>query len=315
MSIKGSWNYSFDEQNGDVHMLELTNLLTTIAGCSATVIAIVGGFIASKLIALSTEREEVLARLFEIEEEISFKSKKAIEAKEALDEDDALDFIKENIESAVLGQSLDMVYKKEARLNISEEELNPYWSRAVKISKKLFDVLINTDEEVNDDGVPNILAAEIEADFEYTVCKYAVKYIERIHREQERAGSPYSINLPIADFVSDNLPRLNGHWYQKTRDEMNEANASIEWLKIQRHQLLARKNALEKPKGMKSGLVVFGLFSLFGVLTPLIFIPFSTENYRYYFIVKCSAIGIFAIGLFSVFIYLITLLKWKKRGH
>lgn len=108
------------------------------------------------------------------------------------------------------------------------------------------------------------------------------------------------------------MPRLNGIWYQKARDEMNEANASVEWLKIQKKQLLARKNALKNPKGMKSGLPVFGLFSLLGVLTPLIFIPFITKNYCYYLTVKYSAISIFVIGLLSVYIYQINLLKWKE---
>lgn len=293
-------------------MYKLSNLLTTIAGCSATVIAIVGGFIGSKLIALNTEREEVLTCLSEIDAEIRFKSKKVADAKETLDEDDALDFIKKNIKSVVLEQSLDKVYKKEERLNLSEEELNPYWNRAVKISKRLSNILLNKDEKVNDDGVPNILATKIEVDFEYVVCEYAVKCFERIQLEQERMSSPFSINpLPSIDLTLDDLSRRNGYWYQKTRDKMNEANASIEWLKIQKKQLLVRKNVLKKPKGMKSGLGVFGFFSLFGVIVPLIGISFSTESYRYYLMVKYCTIGIFSSCLFAVFIYLINLLKWK----
>lgn len=289
-------------------MYELTNLLTTIAGCSATVIAIVGGFIGSKLIALSTERDEILARLLEIDEEISFKMKKVVDANKDLDEDDALDFIRDNIKSVVLEESLDKVYKIEERPRLSKEELNPYWDKAIKISRKLCYDHLSKGEEVNDDGVPNKLAAKIEANFDYTVCKYAARSFNCMQRGN---NSMFSAML-----IADDLPRINGNWYHKTRDEVNKEKLSIEWLTIQKKQLMIRKNALKKPKGMKSGLVVFGLFSLFGVLSPLIIIPFSTENYYYYLIVKYCVIYMFAMGLLAVFMYLIDLLKWKEQeGH
>lgn len=55
-------------------MYELTPLLTTVAGCSATIIAIIGGFMVRKLIAMSTERHEISSRLAEMDEEIRFKN-------------------------------------------------------------------------------------------------------------------------------------------------------------------------------------------------------------------------------------------------
>ena len=51
-------------------MYDLTTVLTTIAACSASIVAIVGGFIASKLIAINTERDEVNTRISELDEEI-----------------------------------------------------------------------------------------------------------------------------------------------------------------------------------------------------------------------------------------------------
>ena len=53
-------------------MYELTTVLTTIAACSASIVAILGGLIASKLITLNTERDEVNARITELDEEIDF---------------------------------------------------------------------------------------------------------------------------------------------------------------------------------------------------------------------------------------------------
>ena len=53
-------------------MYDLTTVLTTIAACSASIVAILGGFIASKLITINAERDEVNTRIAELDEEIDF---------------------------------------------------------------------------------------------------------------------------------------------------------------------------------------------------------------------------------------------------
>lgn len=52
-------------------MYDLTSVLTTIAACSASIVAIIGGFIASRLISINADRDEVNTRLSETEEELS----------------------------------------------------------------------------------------------------------------------------------------------------------------------------------------------------------------------------------------------------
>ena len=51
---------------------DLTAVLTTIAAASASIVAILGGFIASKLIAISSERSAVLDHLKQINKELVF---------------------------------------------------------------------------------------------------------------------------------------------------------------------------------------------------------------------------------------------------
>lgn len=65
-------------------MYELTPLLTTVAGCSATIIAIIGGFMVRKLIAMSTERHEISSRLAEMDEEIRYKTGRTAQLDEQL---------------------------------------------------------------------------------------------------------------------------------------------------------------------------------------------------------------------------------------
>ena len=51
---------------------------------------------------------------------------------EQLDEDDALDFVCENIEYIVNRCTLDDAYKEAERPRLEKEVLQPYWSRAEK---------------------------------------------------------------------------------------------------------------------------------------------------------------------------------------
>lgn len=82
---------------GDNDIYDLTTVLTTIAACSASIVAILGGLIASKLIALNAERNETNTRIAELDEEIDFFTEGHDMLQALLNEDDALDFIKENI--------------------------------------------------------------------------------------------------------------------------------------------------------------------------------------------------------------------------
>ena len=51
-------------------LYELTSFLTTIAAASASIVAILGGYIASKLISLDSERNENIDRIKEIKEAV-----------------------------------------------------------------------------------------------------------------------------------------------------------------------------------------------------------------------------------------------------
>lgn len=214
-------------------MYDLTSLLTTIVSSSATLVAIVGGFIASKLIALNTERDELLERISEIEKEIDYKSKEVASARRELNEEDALDFIHDHVDDALLRKSLDLVYEAEDRPILSKEELAPYWDRAVAVIENLLKVIEdeNFDDEFNDDGIPRSYAIEL-GDFEYKICESAVKCAQRKQREASRSSSPFGIELGN---LNSEVPRITGLWYQRLRDDMNVQIGHLEWLKVQKN--------------------------------------------------------------------------------
>lgn len=286
-------------------MGDFINVLTTIAACSASIVAILGGLIASRLISLNAERDEVSTRLFEIDEEIAFNEKQRLEDQTALDEDDALDFIRDNIALLVERQPLASVYERANRQPMDLEALTPYWNKAISLLHLIYSDMQEhgSDEDYpeNDDKIPLSVVEQLNGDFEYDVCREIEDYFEK----QSRANSPLSAMLSYTP------PITNGLWYSKTKDKVAASRAKIEWLTIQKGQLEARCNAVRKPRGMKSGMVLFATFSAINIALPLGLLAFWPPCFVFPLWGKVCIIGAFVLGMALILFYLAYLLKWK----
>ena len=79
--------------------MDCTSFFYSIAGCSATIIAIIGGFIASKLISISSDRDVILDKIKEIDDELGMKTRQHKEIMQKLNDDDAYDSNGNNYDS------------------------------------------------------------------------------------------------------------------------------------------------------------------------------------------------------------------------
>lgn len=95
--------------------MDYSSFFYSIAGCSATNIAIIGGFIASKLISISSDRDAVLDKIKEIDDELEMKTSQYKESVKKLNDDDAFDFVRDNISMLMDNKSIDVVYKTEEK--------------------------------------------------------------------------------------------------------------------------------------------------------------------------------------------------------
>ena len=285
---------------------ELTSVFTTVSAASASIVAILGGFIASKLISISGERNAVILKLEETNDEIAYRTKLLEKAQYENDEDDALDFIKKHVENLVEGDSLEEVYDADDSPGIEYEILYPFWAKAEKISLqfKKASYGANYIGAFNEDGIPTSIVAEMQEDaFAYVICKKIANYNERQHLYQV---NPYTI-MPTYD-LQDRLviPR----WYTRNSDIIIEQKNTLGWLERQKKHYENEKLRLSNPKGMKTGLWIFILFSVFFVVMPMLLSPFCTPIYEVYIRTKVTVLGVFIIGLVSIFLYLIWLFHW-----
>ena len=295
---------------------DLTVVLTTIAAASASIVAILGGFIASKLIAISSERSAALDRLKQINEELEFHISERDKIQAENDEDDALDFIRDAIDDLYADNSLENVYSSVDHPSISVERLKPYWDRAVTL-KEQFGEQVKKHNALNEDYIPQSLLLTVkEDDFGYEVLlalgKKLKKRIRAAERARERASNPLGIVVPDISDLDMATVSGSGYAYHKKCDAIQGQNSAIALLKLQKKQCDEQILALKKPRGMKLGLVVFALFTICCIIAPLIASPFATESYQIFVITKAVFLGLFGIGLISIFSYLVYLLKWNK---
>lgn len=287
-------------------MYELTSFLTTIAAASASFVAILGGFIASKLISIDSERNENLNRIKDIDEEIEHRTENLNARQQEIDEEDATDFIFNNFGYFMSCQSLEYVYKNSDHPDISFDVLLPYWTKANDILKRFNDTKYSG-QALNGDDIPVELANSFRNDdFAYEICKKIASY----YKKRSRTTSNGLFANPLLDYEP---ARIVGAWYGKNIEIIREEAGAIKWLTLQKKQCETRKASLKRPRGMLLGLVIFALFSLLCIVAPLLLTPFFTDSYAYFAIVKYGMLLVFTCGLSSIFGYLIWLLRWKGK--
>jgi len=93
--------------------MDLNNLLSTTINSTSALVAIIGGFLVSRVISLSSEQNSIKRRLREINNEISAKEKMLDNIINWLFEDDLNDFIKANCKKILFeDKTLDKLLKK-----------------------------------------------------------------------------------------------------------------------------------------------------------------------------------------------------------
>ena len=205
-------------------------------------------------------------------------------------------------------RSIDIVYKPEEKPKLDYFKMERYWLRALKICEEILDLNEEQVSEVNSDKVPVVLAKKYTNEFDYGVCKKVLFEIEK--RAKKRSANSLLFSASLID-VGDIVPQTAGLWYHEKAGEAEKLELRIEELKFEKSQYEEKKREIKKPKGMKSGLIIFIIFSILGVFFPLVCALIDcTYNYSCLF-VPIISLGLFVICVLVTFIYLAMLLSWK----
>lgn len=275
------------------------SLFTTIASASASFVAIIGGFVTSKLISINGERSAVIERTAELSEMLKLKKDHADEITEYLNRDDALEFIRHHIDALAGNANLSDIFETDKPQRLDMEVLRPYWERGLELNKQ-FRSLIEKPCETNEDDIPIELAlATMDNSFDYEICELLSK--------NEMGGLwATTIGLKAAEKAVEQ--------YNEKIEEREGILREIAALELQMQQLKRQEKSLAQPEMMTEGIKLFGCISLFNIFLPLVFVlilPYFPSILCQ--MIKWLCVLFVGIGLSLTRRHMLKLLKWKSE--
>lgn len=272
-------------------MNELTTTLTTIASASASFVAILGGFVASKLIAINGERSAVESLLSKTRTEKLHILAERDMRKQMLDEEDSMDFIFEHIDELEAGKDFSCVYDEDEWHPVEYEKLKKLWDKSLFLVRAYLKAANQENCEYNGQGIPKEVASTLLDDaFDIEFC---MRYSQHSDYYTPASAS-------------------NGEWYQRTRAELADYNTRAAILDIQEKNYYEQSLQLKKPKGMLTGLLIFAVFSLVNIVIPIILSSISLSPTQCSN-VRVTSIAALGVGLVATFMYLVWMLRWKDE--
>ncbi len=285
-------------------------LSSATAQCSATIVAILGGFIASRLLTINSERKELGTKIADLDDEISYKEKRIAELERWLLEEDAKDFIRDKTDELVAQISIENVYTAAESSGHDIEEYRQYWVNALKVAQTAQDYFSKHPSDLDRcfDDIARFQLSDM-YDLTYDIWKAVYK-----SQKSQKIHSPYANDFSPPfdiDTFSSGADYSSAVDYRENDRELEITETEIEWLIKQKESYNHRRNALEKPQGMAKGITVFILFSILGIIVPMILMPYAVNQYASMF--KWLDIGLFIVGLISVIWYLILFLRADSK--
>ncbi|MEK5176757.1 hypothetical protein NST63_26815 [Heyndrickxia sp. FSL W8-0496] len=265
-------------------------LLTAIITISAGLVAIIGGFLVSRLIALSSERNSIQGKISEYQQEIKRINEKIDEQNKELYKIDLKWFSQKAFSNNDFHIPPLSELVKDEFINIgkrTEEELKPIYedivkrrgdflegARAPKMDSKVKDVLSNI--KLSDLNLPFTIPIKTEEELEK----------EKKQKRATERNNYHTSRKQHLDVIKE-LEKEKKYWDEKIED----------------NQLLLKH--VGKPRGIVGGIVFIVMSIIFGIVTPICYLPMKsgdmTESLRYVFLG-----GLFVILLYFI-IYLVVL--------
>ncbi len=279
-------------------LYDLTTVLTTMVACTSTFVAIIGGLIANKAISDTAEKESIDRQLQQINAELTVNEKELDGLYKWIDEYNAKDFIRDNLEALLEKKPLSAVYDSDDSNQIEYSDLLPYWDKALIVVKKVQAASLS---EKNNDGIPKTLVDELD-NFQYEICSE--------HRNSIESGR---VNLLDTSF-SLNTHKYRVQYYNENYDKIDKLEKDCEIITVKKQLLQERRDAVSIGKDIKSGMMIFSVVSIVNIILPIFFMLHNpTSNKIWYYTESVISIVTFIIGISVMVHYIFSLFPQKNE--
>lgn len=281
---------------------DFTTQLSTIASCSGTFIAIIGGLVANKVIALSTEKKSAQNRIKQIDDEYKKCEKRIKELSEWLDDYDAEEYVGENLDSLLELKELSEVYIDTPDNSMGYDDLLPYWNKSLTAVKLLKDSVqdVSVWGNLDTNGVPKVIIDKLDK-FQYSICSQFHIANEYGELKVYRPTFAVTTSAMLVERYNQNASDL-----EKYTDRMA--------VLLTEQMLLTPKAEMLVDTSTKKGMLIFGITALLNVILPVIFMLFNpTNSLCWYNTERIISVILFIIGMITMCSYIYSLFPKKEK--
>lgn len=292
--------------------MDLNILISTIVTATAALVAIIGGFLVSRVITMVSERKGIERRVRELENDLSAKRKMYEKAEQVLLDEDAEDFVRDNLEELISKErNIDEIIQNDTYNYRSIEELQPYLEEIDHIIGEVKEMISGYyREDVANDFESFIRSEAIEVDY-----KQKMELYEKVYYLLKDSLPKKPVNPLMSDFSSpfdpiairaNLIPTVVPVSHQAYRDKEKNRDTLKDEVTILTLQLGEQQKILDdyaKPRGFWGGIIVLIYASLVGVAYPTTLLPYPS-NYYDDVATKWLLISLFLSQLVALFIYL-----------
>lgn len=289
--------------------MNLEILISTIVTSTAALIAIIGGFLVSRVITLSSEQNGTKRKLKEIKNEIKAKERVYSKIIEYILEEDAYSFIVDNTEEILKNdKTLEEIHKEDKFTDLTVNQLEPFVKEFrgmfAEIYKPIRDLLDNAGELPYDfyefkNKVELELSIPNKSEWYETAYDY---YYDQIPKRKSSLGFP-----PLDLINKSNISPINQYYKDqvKIKEQLETELAVLRLQKEEQEKVLSEYGS---PNGIWSGILVLIYSGIVGIAYPITLLPYPLDTYNDS-LTKIVLITLFLSELVALFGYLIFAMK------
>ncbi|MDB5181165.1 MAG: hypothetical protein JWO54_928 [Candidatus Saccharibacteria bacterium] len=292
-------------------------LLSTLSQSSAAMVAIIGGFLVSRLVSLSSEREGLKRQINAINQRLAQLNNEYKPVHEYRYQNSKSAFFGFVIEDLVKAESNDINYEKMVSENVprgsSVKEMLPY---AEELHKRVKGAYKNILDHLHDNDRDDLSISDLKARGIKISEKDEPIYEEVLEHIAEKLPSSSNSLIPMPTFrMSMPSPAWRHEIDARRLDESIREESELESkIRGSEQELKHLKNELDKiahPIGVNPAVFILAVLSVVGILLPVIIM--ATDPKELGVKLTIILIGCFAIGLAGVLAYIIWYLNQLKE--
>ncbi|ACB86071.1 hypothetical protein Nther_2508 [Natranaerobius thermophilus JW/NM-WN-LF] len=276
--------------------MDLSLLISTIITSTAALVAIIGGFLVSRVITLSGEKNSIQKKIREIDKELNIKKEMLESAKQVVEEEDIDDFVQHYAEDILFNKkSLEDILEEEQSINLNRDVIESTIDRILEISQFIKDKIKSTDDNyvLPTDFNEFIRDNKIKIDEDRDRSWYELIYdIILRHIPQKQPGI---LNVDVLSSISDIgyfKPILSSQEYNANVRKVKQLEEDIKVLEALMNAEQDMLMGYGKISGLWGGLAVLIYACIVGIIIPSFLLPYPIGYY------DDSAIRILLIALF-----------------